>query len=316
VASTKIVLPEDEHWETTLYSATMNNAAEATNVSIVACHNYDGNNIPAALPTYDNPNAALWETEVSTIGGTFDGSISNAVYWAGRIHLFMTTANANAWHFWWLISGNPDNEGLTDINGYPAMRMYALGNFSRFVLPGFYRIGASGNAYTSVSAYANTNSGNFAIVAINANSNTVVQQTFDLTNFNAASVTPWITSGTYSLVNQAPVAVANSSFTYSLPPLSVVTFAGQSSQLPPGITISNAALTANGLVLTWNSFAGATYSVLQTNTLANGGPSPTSNWNTLITGYPAGGAMNGTLSYTDTTANASVSASFYQVSSP
>jgi hypothetical protein len=142
-----------------------------------------------------------------------------------------------------------------------------------------------------------------------------VTQIFDLANFTAASVTPWITSSNLLLASQAPVAVANSSFTYALPPLSVVTFVGQGCVLPPGITIANAAFNRSGFVLIWNSFAGATYSVLQTNCLMSSGVPP-NNWTVLVTGYPAGGAANGTLSYTDTTANASVTASYYQVSSP
>src|SRR5208283_5642558 len=119
----------------------------------------------------------------------------------------------------------------------------------------------------SVSAYKNTNSGDFAIVAINSSS-AVVTQIFDLTNFTANSVTPWITSGTLSLANQTPVAVSNSSFTFALPPLSVVTFVGRGYVLPPGIAISKVALNGKGFVLTWNSFAGATYSVLKTNVLS------------------------------------------------
>ena len=68
------------------------------------------------------------------------------MYWAWRIHLFLTAAQANAWHYWWLISssGNTDNEGLTDNHrGNPAKRMYALGQWSRFVRPGYYRIDAT-----------------------------------------------------------------------------------------------------------------------------------------------------------------------------
>lgn len=310
VASTKILLPEDEFWQTELYSTTMSDPAVAPEVGIVACHDYYG--APAVLPTYDNPDAAVWETEVSTFD-TFDGSISNAIYWANQIHLFMTVAKANAYHYWWLIpwNGAGDNEGLTDDNGIPAKRMYAFGNFSRFVLPGFYRICVTSNGFTSTSAYKDTNSGNFAIVAINSTSTNVIQ-TFDLTNFTAASVTPWITSGTLSLVSQAPVAVANSSFTYELPPLSVVTFVGQGTAPQLSITISNAVFNGNGFVFNWNSVAGAFYSVLKTNVLTY----PTANWPAIITSYPAGGAVDGSLSYTDTTATVSTGPSFYQVRSP
>jgi O-glycosyl hydrolase len=40
-------------------------------------------------------------------------------------------------------------------------------------------------------------------------------------------VTPWITSSSLSLSAQPAVVVTNGSFSYTLPPLSVVTFAGQ-----------------------------------------------------------------------------------------
>jgi hypothetical protein len=67
-----------------------------------------------------------------------------------------------------------------------------------------------------------------------------------------------------------------------------------------------AARTAGSFVLTWNSTAGATYSVLKSGVL-----SPATNWPAIVTNYPAGGAIGGPLSYTDTTAT--VSPAFYRV---
>jgi len=78
-----------------------------------------------------------------------------------------------------------------------------------------------------ISAYKDTNSAAFAIVVVNTNAATDVIQTFNLTNFTAASVTPWITSASLSLAPQTPVSITNSSFTYDIPAMSVVTFAGQ-----------------------------------------------------------------------------------------
>jgi len=231
--STKIILPESQNWSTDsgLYTPTLNDAGTLADASIVADHNYVSNNqigdtnAPAALSV---SGKALWETEVSQIGGSFDGSINNALYWAGRIHLYMTVAQANAWHFWWLIplAGNTDNQGLTDVNGNPAKRMYVLGQFARFVRPNYYRIGANNSGSVQISAYKDSLSPGFAIVAINTN-NSSVSQTFNLTNFPGVStVTPWVTSGSLSLSSQTAVAVTNSSFIYTLPAMSVVTFAG------------------------------------------------------------------------------------------
>ena len=232
VASTKIIVAEDEHWETNYYYIAMQDQSVATNVGIVACHNYDGsppNNMATQLPAYANTNAALWETEVSKLSGNgaFDPSMTDAIYWAARIHMFMTVAQANAWHYWWLISGNPDNEGLTDTNGIPAQRMYVLGQYSRFVRPNDYRIDlANYNPYAiSASAYKDPVLNNFAIVAINTNS-TPTTQSFYLTNFTATTVTPWITASNQSLAVQPPVTITGSTFSYVIPAMSVVTFAG------------------------------------------------------------------------------------------
>jgi glucuronoarabinoxylan endo-1,4-beta-xylanase len=270
VAATKIMLPEDIHWRTNYYLTTMSDPNVAVDVGIIANHNYDGPNFrtgatapPAALPAYGKE---LWETEVGT-GDAYDGSISNAVYWAGRIHQFMTVAQANAWHYWWLISLNPDNEGLTDTAGNPAKRMYALGQFSRFVRPGYYRIAVnSGVIPEQISAYRDSTSPCFAIVAINTNSFDLTNQTFTLSNFPSANfVTPWVTSDSLSLASQPSIAVTNEIFAYTLPAMSIVTFV---SPPAPRLSISPAGLGKVGISITWPN---AWNFVLQTNkSLATG----------------------------------------------
>jgi len=236
VSSTKIILPEDENWRTNLLLTAMSDPAVAADVGVVACHNYDGNppeNTPVPLTTGSNPNAATWETEVSLLSGN-DDSMANAIYWAGRIHWFMTIAQVNAWHYWWLMDGGSSgNESLTDATASPTKRMFALGQFSRFVRPNYYRIAANNNGAALVSAYKDSASPAFSIVAINSSSSDILQ-TFTLTNFSEASVlTPWMTTSNLSLAPQSPIAITNLSFTYDLPAMSVVTFAGLATNYPP-----------------------------------------------------------------------------------
>ena len=311
VGSTKIMLPESQNWQDphNLASPAMTNTMVAADVGIIADHNYDGANGPANL-TNNSYGKALWETEVSQLSGE-TSDIANGIYYAERIFLFMTVAQANAWHYWWIVPYGSET-GLMDTNAAPTKRLFTVGNYSRFVRPGYYRIGVSNNnPFTSISAYNDTNSGNFAIVAVNPNLTTVTQ-IFDLANFNASSVVPWITSSNLSLASQPVVDVANESFTYALPALSVVTFVGQNNVASSNITISSASYISEGpsFVLTWNATAGATYSVLKTNSLGGS----TSDWPVIVTGYPPGGAAGGPLSYTDVTAT--VSPAFYRVSSP
>jgi glucuronoarabinoxylan endo-1,4-beta-xylanase len=235
VAATKIILPESQNWLDYSNLAVLAMSDSTSNdVAIIADHNYDGTDGPFSLAknSYGKP---LWETEVSLLTGN-DSSITNGIYWAGRIHAFLTSAQADAWHYWWLIPGNStSNQGLTDTNGVPAKRMYAVGQFSRFVRPNYYRINVANYTGTAlISAYKDLGSANFAIVAVNSNT-VALTQVFNLTNVaNVSSVTPWVTTGSVSLTNLAPVAVVNSQFSYALPALSIVTFAGQAgSNAPP-----------------------------------------------------------------------------------
>jgi glucuronoarabinoxylan endo-1,4-beta-xylanase len=225
--STKIILPESQNWQDyqNLTGPAMTDPNVAADVSIIADHNYDGANGPASL-VKNNYGKALWETEVSQLGGE-TSDIANGVYYAQRIFLFMTVAQANAWHYWWIVPFGSET-GLMTQNAGTTKRMFTVGNYSRFVRPNFYRIDATSSQSSAlISAYKDSNSPAFAIVVVNMNAATDVIQTFNLANFNAASVTPWITSGTLSLAPQTPVNVTNSSFTYTVPAMSVVTFVGQ-----------------------------------------------------------------------------------------
>jgi glucuronoarabinoxylan endo-1,4-beta-xylanase len=284
VASTKIMLPESENWSdpSNLVGTAMGDANVAADVGVIAGHNYDGANGPATL-TKNNFGKSLWETEVSLLSGS-DSSINNGVYYAQRIYLFMTVAQVNAWHYWWLISGAGGNQGLMDNNSAITKRLFTVGNYSRFVRPGYYRVGVSNNAYTFVSAYKDPVSGNFAIVAVNPISSTTTQ-IFNLANFNAGSVTPWITSSSFSLASQPVVSVVNASFTYALPAMSVTTFVGQAAlpNTPPTIApiasqtinagmtlaVTNVAMDADlpPQTLTFSLLSAATNAVL---TMANG----------------------------------------------
>ncbi|MCX7722813.1 MAG: cadherin domain-containing protein [Verrucomicrobiae bacterium] len=251
--ATKIMIPESMNWKVTpLYTTAMNDPNVAPLVSIIANHNYVMDNeagdqtVPAAITNYGK---ALWQTEVSR-GASDVGDIADGIYWAWRIHLFLTVAQVNAWHYWWLCAYGSSGGGLCDTNDVPAKRMYTLGNFSRFVRPGYHRIGATSSANLLASAYKDTNSGAFAIVVINTNASTPVSCAFVLTNLsgNVSTVTPWITSGTLSLADQPSVAVTNRTFTYVIPPLSVVTLVGQvapTNSAPTDIQLSNAAVGEN-----------------------------------------------------------------------
>jgi glucuronoarabinoxylan endo-1,4-beta-xylanase len=234
LSATKIIIPESENWssDTALYTPSLNDPNVAGDVSIVANHDYVANNdvgdqtSPAALNV---SGKALWETEVAILSGS-DSSINNGVYYGQRIYQYMTQAQANAYHFWWLVASGEGNEGLLDTSAAVTKRLFVFGQYSRFVRPNYYRINAISSLPSSlISAYKDSASTSFAIVDVNTNAATNIIETFTLTNFTATSVTPWITSSTLNLAPQTPVGVTNGSFTYTIPEMSVVTFVGTGS---------------------------------------------------------------------------------------
>jgi glucuronoarabinoxylan endo-1,4-beta-xylanase len=242
VASTKIIIAESQNWTDphNLAAPAMTDPAVATNVAIIANHNYVANNgigdhsVPAAINSYGK---ALWETEVALLSGS-DSSIANAVYYAQRIHQYLTQAQANAYHYWWLISSG--NQGLIDSTAFPTKRLFAFGQYSRFVRPNFYRINATSSQPSAlISAYKATNSTAFAIIVVNTNAAIDVSQTLSFTNFTASSVTPWITSASLSLAPQPPVNITNSSLSYTVPAMSIVTFVGQGNTPPTIAPVAN-----------------------------------------------------------------------------
>ena len=267
VVSTKIMMPEYSRWQFDIATNAMNDPDTAVMVGILGGHNYGSTAVPV-----NNYGKALWETEISSFDA-FDGSITNGIYWAGQIHDFMTVAEVNAWHYYWLIPydpNGPENLALTDDSGNPAKRMYVLGNYSRFVRPGYYRVGVTAAATALlVSAYKDPASGNFAIVAINPNSGSVTQA-FNFTGFSAGAVTPWVTSAALSLTRQTAIAVNGSAFTNVLPAMSVSTFVGQAAAPVLGVTNQS-----GNIVLFWPTNT-AGYSLECSTNLAS------TNWNSVV----------------------------------
>jgi glucuronoarabinoxylan endo-1,4-beta-xylanase len=182
------------------------NPSALSRVDVYAAHQYWG--VSAYHPGRPRP---LWQTEMSSFDA-FDPGIGNGVTVAKWIHSAITDGNVTAWHYWWLYNPyNPTNEGLVGYPGdrnAPTKRLYTLGNFSRFVRPGWQRIDV-GNGFGAnlfVSAYRNAPTGDFAIVVVN-DSGGNLPLTTALAGLQTATVTPWVTSATLDLQAQAPVSV-------------------------------------------------------------------------------------------------------------
>jgi glucuronoarabinoxylan endo-1,4-beta-xylanase len=190
-----------------------------TYVGAIATHDYGGTSagtFARPAPPANNTHH-IWETEC-TPGDTGPITIATMVYAA------FTTGGANGWHYWWTQAFVPN------VNS-PPPQVYALGNFSKFVRPGYYRIDVSGAPRPSgtvplVAAFSNLSDGTVAIVVVNGGS--AQQASFFVAGTSwPASVTPYVTTTTSKLAAGTAIPVSGGRFSASLAAQSVTTFVGK-----------------------------------------------------------------------------------------
>jgi glucuronoarabinoxylan endo-1,4-beta-xylanase len=236
----KLMMGEYSTWNSldTLTSYLVNNDKTALGlVDIFGTHQY-GNGAPT--PYTSNYTQPLWETEASSFE-SFDPSITNGLRTAEWINDALTTGHATAWLYWWLYGQNADNEGLVGSSDHPGQmtkRYYALGNFSKFVRPGWVRLATTGtkSGIYGVTAFKDPVSGSFAIVVVNASSASVPITLGVANATSGASVVPYatyddgsgnMTAGTHgNLQPQTAIAVSSSGTFSAVVPVGVTTFVG------------------------------------------------------------------------------------------
>jgi glucuronoarabinoxylan endo-1,4-beta-xylanase len=240
----RIMIPEPGDWAHLEMYADPAMADPETRrfVDIIAAHQYDQTYESETQPKYPPPTLLpryapaetygkqLWETEVSFIGGTPDPSIKWGIGTALLIHNAMVGAEVNAWTWWAMLNSWKDNEGLADLNGDSYVltkRLFALGNFSKFVRPGFRMTAATHapRAGVYVTSFRDPSTGRFAIVAINDNAADLPLH-FNVAGFAVEHLTPWVTSSTLDLAKQAEISANGAAFNATLPAKSVTTFEG------------------------------------------------------------------------------------------
>ncbi len=249
----KIMLPESLNWNFSLADIVMTTPSLAQYVGILAAHNY-GESLNSYQP-YANANGKpVWETEV-TLHPT-STVIANALDLADDIHQALTDGNASAYHYWWL-SSSADG-GLFDASWNPNKRLWAMGQYSRFVRPGWVRVGQTDDGGLDITTFKDPASGKFAIVVANLSTTNSINETFTLNGITASSVTPYITSATDNLVQYSNIAVTGgTTFTSTIAASSIVTFYGISNSAPtvqPPTNLTAAAVqgsTTSQIVLTW-----------------------------------------------------------------
>jgi len=227
----KVMGPETQNGcgFTSYFPAIQNDTAAWGAVDILASHEYGCGTLPNQ-PSIAAANKEYWETEVDTGSANGDSpgdGIASALLTVTTMHNDLTKANLNAWHYWWLYCNN--NSGCLYDTGTKmwTKRLWAMGNFSRFVRPGWKRVATSGTAPSGVlvSAYINPLNNALSIVAINNNTSSKSVPIY-ISGNAPCSLTPYETSASKNLGQGSAVTVSQSRVTLTLTAQSVTTFAG------------------------------------------------------------------------------------------
>ena len=217
-----VMMPESFRFDQAVSNPTLNDPVAAANVDYIGGHLYGAG--VSDYPLARSLGKHIWMTEYLVNEQT----IAAAINTAEQISDCLTVGNMSA-YIWWKTIGNAN--GLLNAAGVPQRRGFVMGQFSRFVRPGDLRIDVSANTSPlGISAFKDPITGRFAIVVVN---NTTLSETqkFNLGGITTSTATPWVTSASQSLEQQAPVAVSAGTFTSEIPSLSVVTFVGYDAPL-------------------------------------------------------------------------------------
>ncbi len=183
------------------------------------------------------PEIKYWMSEYCILedneeikGNGRDLSMDPAMYMADIIHLDLTEAQASSWQWWLGVSPYDYKDGLiyidkqkNDGNFYESKLLWALGNYSHFIRPGFNRIKTELNTSEDQllhSAYSNPENDEIIVVLTNR-SNSKITLNLTKENQNIGAAKAYITSSDKDLETH-PVEDE-----IQLPPRSIVTLVTQ-----------------------------------------------------------------------------------------
>jgi glucuronoarabinoxylan endo-1,4-beta-xylanase len=234
VLTTRLIMPESYFFDKSLSQPSLDDPKTRNLIGIIGEHLYGVKNPPYYSQAVE-AGKDVWMTEhyIKREGKPQQQFITDGLAAAEEIHNSMVGGQYNAYVWWWALDwayGNPKttvNFGLLDPDDNPTFYGYALGQYSKFIQPGYYRYDATPNPSKNmyVSAYSGSEEGktHYVIVAINAGT-TPVRQSFTINNAAFNTMTPWQTTDQSGLGKLPAVAVSNGTFSYVLPAQSITTF--------------------------------------------------------------------------------------------
>ena len=234
----KVMVGEHGGWTEDPVLESLLDTVTAARVDIVGVHAYhtrDQDPFPSLaqrsgpLVTATDMKKKIWQTEVSNLG-TNRPDIRDGIYWAKMLYTHVAENNLNAWLYWWIVSSPGSGQGMAHLNPQNKTytidkRLYTLGNYSKFVRPGYFRVQTNAELSSGVlfSAYKSEPEQKLVVVVINEN---VMARKLELNldGINGTSAAPWRTSEKEDLMSLPELKVTGNILKVTLAPSSVTTF--------------------------------------------------------------------------------------------
>ena len=238
-----IMIPEYENFNVNfnnLIKPSLDDPDSEKVLTHIALHQYNGASDTSpragsmAHPQITESGKRFWQTEVSGSGNQIPAGtgIDNALYYARMIHYDMTLAQTNAFLYWWLWTGSSNSiQGsliyIEDDEIKPAVRLYAMGQYSRFIRPGWVRVECDAAPTTGVycSAYRNPRTNEIAVVMINEKI-TASPVSLDLDGVEFDQLEIWRTSENEKLKSIGRQRTSRGTANVNLQPRSITTLYG------------------------------------------------------------------------------------------
>lgn len=141
-------------------------------LGLVTAHSYTSQ--PSSPMSARQP---VWQTEAADLQGAWTsawysrGGAGEGWTWANNVYQAVVNANASAYLYWVGVQAGNTNSHMVHINGAKveaSKRLWALGQWSRFVRPGAVRVGVSGGSGGLKTAAFRNVDGSVAVVVINS----------------------------------------------------------------------------------------------------------------------------------------------------
>ncbi len=236
LAGVELSGPESGEWggkNIQYVSAILNNRTLRNHFSAIDCHSYWSDTRSKVsfmnwMKTHASDKKIRMSEWCEMVGGT-DTGMDSAIVLAQTLAEDLTVLNAVSWSCWVGVSpgGYHDGlihaakNGLNQISIVPLKRLWAFGNYSRYIRPGFERVGVTGGEACSAVAFRGEEYGKRKLIVVLINDGADERNVKLNGSFGAyESIVAYETSAARDLVKISE-RVSNTAFT--LAPRSVTT---------------------------------------------------------------------------------------------